>query len=184
MARRPAVKPLGPAATWGLLAAFVVHDLEELATMPACNAQMLSRLRARFPDVPERVWARMRIDGPHAATAIGLMGGLVGAAAAQGARTGGRSAFYQTVLAGFGLHGVVHIGQTALAGRYTPGVVTAPGVIAFSWCAWQRLAAAGVVQQTSTREALSWFALFPVVMAGVHGTARGLRVAAQRVRRR
>ncbi|MGW0520234.1 HXXEE domain-containing protein [Crossiella sp. NPDC003009] len=166
--------------TWGLLAAFAVHDLEELLTMPAHNEQWLRGLRARYPAVPERMWTALRTDGVHTATAIGLMGLLVAAAAAQGARTGGRSEYYQTVLAGFGLHGIVHIGQSLVERRYTPGVVTAPGVIAFSWWAWRRLRKAGLVAGSG---AAYWFAAFPVVLAGVHGGAHGLRALARRLTR-
>jgi len=52
----PSGKGVEPAVTWGLLAAFVVHDLEELVTMPDSSAQLVKRLRARFPGVPDRVW--------------------------------------------------------------------------------------------------------------------------------
>jgi hypothetical protein len=41
---------------------------------------------------------------------MSTMGLLMAAASADGYRTGGRSAFYQTVLLGFGLHGIGHVG--------------------------------------------------------------------------
>lgn len=165
--------------TWGLLAAFVVHDVEELLTMPRFNADLVRRAAERFPDVPDQVWDRLRIDGPQATVAIGLMGVLVGGAAARGASTGGRSPAFQAVLAGFGLHGVTHLAQSALLRRYTPGVVTAPGVVAYSWWAWRRLRAAGLVTDVETRRAASSFALFPLVLGGVHATAYVLRRVAE-----
>ncbi|MEV6110640.1 HXXEE domain-containing protein [Streptomyces sp. NPDC051940] len=111
------------AVSWGLLAAWILNDAEELATM------------ARFGGLPQR-----RVN-----TAIGLMGVLVAAAAADGARTGGRSAFFRTSVAGFGLHGFTHLASAAVLRRYTPGLATAPTVvIPYAWWAARRLRAAGM----------------------------------------
>ncbi|MFE3602502.1 HXXEE domain-containing protein [Streptomyces sp. NPDC059142] len=160
------------AATWGLLAAFVVHDLEELATMPGWADAQVDRWREAHPQVPERVWSTLRVTPGHTATAIGLMGLLVGAAAADGARTGGRSPYFQTVLAGFGLHAATHLAQSAALRGYTPGVVTAPLVVApFSLWAWRELRRAGVLGELDTRRALTSAALFPAAILGVHATA-------------
>ena len=35
--------------TWGLLGAWVVHDLEELATMAPGSRRIVARLRSRYP---------------------------------------------------------------------------------------------------------------------------------------
>jgi hypothetical protein len=171
------------AVTWGLLGAFAVHDLEALVTMPSYNARLVRRLRERYPRVPGRVWSALEMDRVHAATAIGLMGTLVGAAAADGARTGGRSGIYQTMLVGFGLHGVGHLAQSVAARGYTPGVLTSPGVVAFSLWAWRRLRRADVVREGDARGLMSTAALFPAVILGVHGAAHGVRWLARRVRR-
>ncbi|MER8000610.1 HXXEE domain-containing protein [Streptomyces sp. NPDC095613] len=165
-----------PAVTWGLLAAFVVHDLEELATMPGWAVAQADRLREACPRVPERVWSAMRVTPGHAATAIGLMGLVVAAASADGARTGGKSAFFQTVLAGFGLHAVSHVAQSAGLRGYTPGVVTAPLVVApFSLWAWRELRRGGVLKEVDTRGVVTSAALFPVGILGVHAAAFGVR---------
>ena len=172
------------AATWGLLLAFAVHDAEELATMSRWSHRRYERLRARYPDLPPRLLSALRMSPGHAATAIGLVGLVVAAAAADGARTGGRSGFYQTVLAGFGLHAVTHVGQSALARGYTPGVVTAPLVVApFSWWAWQQLRRAGVLRDGGSQSAATAL-LFPAVIAGAHAGAWGLRLLVRRARRR
>ncbi|MFI6702766.1 HXXEE domain-containing protein [Streptomyces sp. NPDC050509] len=164
------------AVTWGLLAAFVVHDLEELATMPGWADAQVDRLREAHPQVPERVWSAIRVTPGHAATAIGLMGLVVGTAAADGARTGGKSPFFQTVLAGFGLHAATHLAQSAALRGYTPGVVTAPLVVApFSLWAWRELRRAGVLGEVDTRRALTSAALFPAGILGVHAAAYGIR---------
>ncbi|MGW8376989.1 HXXEE domain-containing protein [Streptomyces sp. ODS28] len=173
------------AATWGLLLAFAVHDAEELATMPAWAARRADRLEERYPRLPSGVVDALRIDTAHAATAIGLMGGVVAAASAAGAWSGGRSAFYQSVLAGFGLHSLTHLGQSAAARGYTPGVVTAPLVVApFGCWAWARLRRAGVLRETTGRDVGRAALMFPAVAAGVHAGAFALRAAARRKARR
>ncbi|MEV1173094.1 HXXEE domain-containing protein [Nonomuraea sp. NPDC049784] len=149
--------------TWGLLAAWAVHDAEELATM----AGWARKARERWPWVPE-------VSQRHVNVAIGLMGGMVAGASALGARTGGRSPVFQAALLGFGAHGVVHLAQAAVARRYTPGVVTAPlVVIPFSVWAWRRLRAAGVPVRAG---ASGWagVAAFPLAVGGVHALAHAL----------
>lgn len=156
-------------ATWGLLAAWTVHDAEELATM--------SRFSRKSPAwLPE-------LDQTHVTTAIGLMGGLVAAASAAGARTGGRSRFYQAVLVGFGFHAVSHVASAVVLRRYTPGLVTAPLVVApFSLLAVRALRARGV-ELTAGPESFGWL---PVAIGGVHGAAvlfrRAGRLALRRAR--
>jgi hypothetical protein len=174
------VGSVGSAVTWGLLGAWVVHDLEELATMPGFAARKVRGLRARYPKVPERMWSALEIDRTHAATAIGAMGVLISVAAARGAWTGGRSGFYQTVLVGFGGHGLVHLAQGAAFRGYTPGLVTAPGVIAYSAWAWRKLRRAGVARSGDARDMSSYAALFPATILGAHGVA----YAARRLMRR
>lgn len=60
------------------------------------------------------MWQRLEsIDGREFAAAVGVMALVVTAAAADGHRTCGRSAFYQQALNGFGMHGAVHLAQAA-----------------------------------------------------------------------
>ncbi|MFI8850445.1 HXXEE domain-containing protein [Streptomyces sp. NPDC053499] len=141
-------------ATLGLFAAWALHDLEEVAMMPRWTRTRLPELRERIPGVPEAVWARLEsLDGRRFAAAVGVMALVVGAAAADGYRTGGRSAFYQQALTGFGLHGFVHLAQAAATRGYTPGSVTSPLlVIPFTAWARRRLRAAGVLRPTTARD--------------------------------
>ncbi|MEV4472914.1 HXXEE domain-containing protein [Nonomuraea sp. NPDC049504] len=153
---------------WGLLGAWVVHDAEELVTMARWTREARPLLESRFPGVP---WERLEVSQAHAATAIGLMGAVVAGAAAMGARTGGHSPSFQTALAGFGVHGVVHLAQAALFRGYTPGVVTAPLVVLpYAVWAWRRLRAAGV----PTTSKPSGLLALPLVLAGVHALAHAL----------
>jgi hypothetical protein len=165
---------LTAAATWGLLAAWAIHDTEELLTMGGWLDRARPRLRARFPRVPERVWDRLRVSPAQARIAIGAMGVVMAAAAGSGARTGGRSRFYQAALMGFGLHTAGHVAQAVAVRGYTPGVVTAPLVAApFTVWAWRRLGAAGVPR--NARAAAAGAALLlPVTVGACHVVARML----------
>ncbi|MBP2370928.1 HXXEE domain-containing protein [Pseudonocardia parietis] len=115
--------------TWGLFAAWLVHDAEELVMMPRWMARARPRLERRFPSAPATLWRRMEPDQAHTALAIGFVGCLVAAAAYDGDRTDGRSPFFQAVLAGFGAHAVPHVGSAVVTGGYTPGLLTAPTVV-------------------------------------------------------
>ncbi|SDN08459.1 HXXEE domain-containing protein [Allokutzneria albata] len=139
---------------WGLLAAWLVHDAEELLTMAEFS-------RDDDTWLPE-------VDQAHVSTAIGLMSAVIATAAAAGARTGGRSPLFQTVLTGFGLHSLTHLAQSALLRRYTPGLLTAPLVVApYSLWALKRLRDKGIPLKARARS----FAWFPVVLGGAHGAA-------------
>ncbi|MEU0570066.1 HXXEE domain-containing protein [Nonomuraea sp. NPDC005983] len=155
--------------TWGLLAAWAVHDAEELATMARWTRTARPRLEQRYPTVP---WERFELSQKQVNVALGLMAGVMAGASALGARSGGRSPLFQSVLAAFGVHGAVHLAQAAVWRGYTPGVLTAPVVvIPFSVWAWRRLKAAGVPTRTGPTT-LASLAAFPLVTGAVHALAR------------
>jgi hypothetical protein len=159
-------------ATWGLLVAWAVHDAEEVATAPGWARRARPRLERRLPWVPPAVWDRFTSSQAHMALAVGLMGVLVAAAAADGARTGGRSPLYQFVLTGFGAHGFGHLAAAVATGGYAPGVVTSPSVVLpFAWWARRALRRAGVPQAPVPPAAL---ALIPVAIGAAHSGAAGL----------
>lgn len=140
--------------TWGLFLAWAVHDVEELAT----GSEFM-----RHTDLP-----LPKLDQEHMSTAIGLMGGVMAAASAAGAASGGRSPFFQTVLLGFGLHSITHVAPAIVLRRYTPGVATVPLVVApFSLWAIGQLRARGVEFRARPRS----FLWFPVVVGGAHVAA-------------
>ncbi|WP_431043896.1 HXXEE domain-containing protein [Streptomyces sp. P1-3] len=167
---------IGASVTFGLLAAWAVHDAEEVALVPGWGRARVPELRERFPQVPERIWRRLEsIDEREFATAVAGMAVLVAAAAADGHRTGGRSAFYQTALNGFGLHGLVHLAQAAAVRGYTPGSATSPLVVLpFTLWARGRLRRAGVLRPTRPRDAVQGLALAAAATVGSHMLARRL----------
>lgn len=123
------------AATWGLLAAWAVHDAEELATMSSSSRDILSRFPEGVP-IPEE-WREHGVPQRHIVTGIGVMAAVMTAAAADGARTRGASTLYRGTLLGFGLHGFGHLASAAALRRYAPGVVTSPVVVIPFWL-WAR----------------------------------------------
>ncbi|MGW1028724.1 HXXEE domain-containing protein [Streptomyces sp. NPDC002577] len=167
---------VGPEVTFGLLAAWAVHDLEEVAAVPVWVRGRVPELRERFPRVPERIWRRLEsIDGREFATAVAGMAVVVAAAAADGHRTGGRSAFYQGALNGFGLHALVHLAQSAAVRGYTPGAVTSPVVvIPFTLWVRGRLRRAGVLRPARPRDAVQGLVLAAAATAATHVFARRL----------
>ncbi|MGW8794466.1 HXXEE domain-containing protein [Streptomyces althioticus] len=173
---------VGGAVTWGLLGAWAVHDLEELATVPWWLRRQVPELRERFPQVPEGVWRRAETMGAaEFATAVGVMGAVVGTAAAAGRLTGGRSGFYQSALTGFGLHGVMHMAQAAAVRGYTPGSVTSPLVVLpFTLWARGRLRKAGVLRPARPRDAVAGLAAAGAATVASHVVARRLLRPARR----
>ncbi|MFB7715743.1 HXXEE domain-containing protein, partial [Streptomyces sp. NPDC056105] len=128
----------------------------------------------RFPRVPDQIWRQLEsIDEREFARAVAGMAVVVAAAAVDGYRTGGRSAFYQGALNGFGLHGLVHLAQAAAVRGYTPGSVTSPlVVIPFTLWARGRLRRAGVLRPAGPRDAVQGLALAAAATAGAHLMAR------------
>ena len=141
-------------ATAGLFAAWMAHDLEELATMSDNSRIVVTRLPDWLP-VP----ASVRDHGlteRYVATGITTVGLVIAAAAVRGYRTQGRSAFYQTVLLGFGLHGFGHLGMSLLTGGYISGVATSPVIVIPFWLwAARALNQAGVPNRRSIPTAIT-----------------------------
>lgn len=159
---------MSPAVTWGLLAAWAVHDAEEWLTMSGWTVRAAERAQRQFPRVSPRLWSLVRMSRLRVTVAVLSVGVLIAVAAGAGAGTDGRSALYQAVLIGFGLHSVVHLGQSVAYRGYTPGVVTAIVVVApFSWWAWHRLRQAGVAD-AGGGAVLTVVILFPVTMITAH----------------
>ncbi|MEV5410847.1 HXXEE domain-containing protein [Thermopolyspora sp. NPDC052614] len=161
------------AATWGLLAAWAVHETEEAVVMARWLRANLPKLRERFPKVPDSTWERLERDMTPARVrlAIGLMGVLMAAASADGARTGGRSFLYRTALAAYGWHGVIHLAQTAAYRGYTPGAATAPVVVVpFAVWAWRQLRKSGIDGELGRTSAAA-LVLFTGGLAASHAIA-------------
>lgn len=122
-----------PAVTWGLLVSWLVHDLEEVATVGAFAHAYERRFGRRLPVTPEQM-----------AVAVTVMGLLVGVASARGASSGGRSTLFRQVLLAHAAHSVSHVGASVVMRSYTPGVVSAAAVVGpHGWWALRRLRETG-----------------------------------------
>ncbi|MCR8671938.1 HXXEE domain-containing protein, partial [Agrococcus sp. HG114] len=135
-------------ATWGLLGAWALHDLEEGLTMPGWTARVADGLDRRGLAAVGRV---VRRSPAEVWTAIGLVGLPFAAAAAEGARTRGRSALFQGALLGYGLHAITHVGSAVVGRAYTPGLATTPVLVAgFSIAAAGELLRLSLIQNSET----------------------------------
>ena len=169
-------RSVSPAVSYGLLLAWAVHDLEEVLAFERWTRTAVPRLRERFPRVPTLVWRRLEsADAQEFALAVALVGVFMAVASAAGQASGGRSRYFQLMLAGFGLHAVGHVAASAGARGYTPGVVTAPLVAApfAAWAMW-RLKAAGIWEKLSGRDVVPGTALALAVFVGSRAVARAL----------
>ncbi|MET7381773.1 HXXEE domain-containing protein [Streptomyces sp. NPDC005526] len=166
----------GPAVTLGLLAAWALHDAEELALLPGWLRRNVPVLRERLPRVPDAVWRRAEsLDAREFTVAVGVMAAIVAAASAAGHATGGRSAGYQAALNGFGLHGLVHLAQAAAVRGYAPGSATSPVlVVPFTLWARGRLRRAGVLRPTRPRDLAVGLGLAGAATVVSHAVARRL----------
>ena len=135
-------------ATTGLFAAWMTHDLEELATMSGNSRILITRLPGW---VPMPASAREQgLTSRYVACGVAAVGLVVAAAAVDGYRTQGRSAFYQNALLGFGLHGLGHLGMSLLTRGYASGAATSPTIVLPFWLwATRALNQAGVPNRRS-----------------------------------
>lgn len=156
-------------ATAGLFAAWALHDAEEWVSMAPTSQQTLSRLPRVLP-IPEELRAQ-GISQEQVNAALAMMAVVMGAAAAEGYRTGGRSWFFQNVLHVYGLHGFSHLAACAATRGYASGAATSPVfVIPFWWWARRELRRNGVPDKARTVS----YAAFPVLGFAVHSVARRL----------
>src|SRR3954469_14205854 len=118
---------------WLLPLALVIHDCEELATIPAwlaAHGASVSGLLPRTLGLSEASLI-LTMDRPQLMLAMGaillLLTGVT--AAASFSRSMAALYIYGLVLGGFFLHGFGHLAQGILLRGYTPGLVTAALVV-------------------------------------------------------
>lgn len=122
------------AAIWLLPVAFLLHDGEEIATMPtwvARNRVALDRI-AELGDAA--AWTVANLPATTGEVAVAVAFELLLILAATGAlalrlRRGPALHFYSAVLGALLLHVVTHVAQAIVFRGYTPGVVSAVVVI-------------------------------------------------------
>ncbi|WDF35273.1 HXXEE domain-containing protein (plasmid) [Arthrobacter agilis] len=102
-----------------LLAAWLVHDIEEACTLPATSKVISARLGT----------PRVQVSPAQSTLAIALMGLLVTGACTRGIHTSGDSRFFRLVLAGLEAHVLTHVVASVILTRYTAGLITAPLVM-------------------------------------------------------
>ena len=150
-------------ATSGLFFAWLTHDIEEYVTMPDHPHPFTGSAHWLPEDLREHGPSRAQVN-----LALSAVGVLMAAASIDGYRTRGRSAFYQSMLFGYGMHGFLHLASAAAARGYTSGSATSlPIVLPFWAMASKALKDDGVV----LKPRLWTVPAFPVLALAVHGTA-------------
>lgn len=118
------------AAVWLLPLAFVIHDGEEILTMPRWIAEhrpLLERI-AHTGTPARRVVDNLPTTTAQVAIAVAVELAVLLLATvlfSRGPRPGFALYLYAAALGVFTAHSLTHLGQTLLLGAYTPGVVTA-----------------------------------------------------------
>jgi hypothetical protein len=119
---------------WMLPAAFVLHDAEELATMPAWAALHRSQIETLLATVGAAgAAAALPTTAAQVAVAMALMLAIFIVVTA-GAWSRPTSRLWRMVYGGllgaFFVHAFIHVAQSLAFGGYTPGVITAVLVVA------------------------------------------------------
>ena len=119
---------------WLLPAAFLVHDTEELFTVPSWVVAHRSQLAdfARRAGLSEDAVDRLPASLSAFAGAVAILLVLFLGVTWGATRTRGRGPLqfvFALLLGGFFVHGFTHLGQALFFGGYTPGSVTAAVVV-------------------------------------------------------
>jgi len=143
------------AAAWLLPLAFVIHDGEEILTMPrwiADHRPLLERI-AHSGAPARRVVDNLPTTTAQVAVAVAVELAVLLLATvlfSRGPRPGPALYFYAAALGVFTAHSLTHLGQTLLLGAYTPGVVTAVLIVpAAGVYLYKRLFEAGLLSRRS-----------------------------------
>ena len=152
------------AVSLGLFAAWAAHDAEEWLTMSGQSAELMKRVPSWVP-LPDELRERGMSQGQYEAALL-VMAGLMASAAVAGARTGGRSRWFQWALDAYGLHGFGHLASAVLLRRYTSGSVTSPVVVIPFWL-WARKALAAEGVPVRDVKPLSVLPLVPIIWAAL-----------------
>ena len=112
---------------WLLPVSWLVHDLEEIATIEWWSRRWKHSERDDISTVQRRLVRVLASGRRRFALAVALVGCVVVGATVLGVSdpNGVGMVVYITVLGGYFLHAFVHLGQSIVLRGYTPGLVTA-----------------------------------------------------------
>jgi hypothetical protein len=159
---------------WLVPLTWLVHDAEELVTLPRWHTRNEAALRAlarRSASTRRLVSSLSDSRDTFAVAAV-----LVGATVAKVSDPDGVGLLvFAVCLGGYGLHGVVHVAQAAVFGGYVPGVVTGVVlVVPTAGYVYWRLLGEGLLSTAGVAgTALGGLVVFlSAVLAATHLTAR------------
>ena len=115
---------------WLLPGSWLVHDLEEVATIEGWSQRWKHTGQNDLSTVQRRLAGVLASGRRRFTLAVALVGCVVVGATVLGVSdpNGVGMVVYVTVLGGYFLHAFVHLGQSLVLRGYTPGLVTAVSV--------------------------------------------------------
>jgi Protein of unknown function with HXXEE motif len=155
--------------------AWALHDLEEVLTMGAWSGRAAERIHERFPRIPRPVVQAVETTPTQATVAVGVIGGIVTWSSLRALRSRSvDTGLFLPALAAYTGHAFTHLGESAVAGGYTPGAITSPLIVLpYSVWAWQTLRHAGLAdRQRVLRAAGLGMALMAPAIFGAQALAR------------
>jgi hypothetical protein len=116
---------------WLLPASWLVHDLEEIATVEGWSRRWKHSERDDLSTVQRRLVGLLASGRRRFTLAVALVGVVLVGATVLGVSdpSGVGMVVYVTVLGGYFLHAFVHLGQSLVFRGYTPGLVTAVSLV-------------------------------------------------------
>jgi hypothetical protein len=155
---------------WLLPTSWLIHDLEEIATIDGWSRRWDLRESDDLTSVQRRLVGAVASTRRRFTIAVALVGCVVVGATVAGVvdSNGIGIGVYTTILGGYFLHAFVHVGQAVVFRGYTPGLVTAAFVvIPVSLGLYWRLLSAGLVDiGTVTTTGLFGLVLFVPIVVG------------------
>ncbi|WP_318569022.1 HXXEE domain-containing protein [Salinigranum marinum] len=139
---------------WLLPVSWLVHDLEEIATIDRWSRRWGLRKSDDLTPLQRRLVGVLTSTRRRFTVAVGFVGCVVVGATAAGTfdPNGPGILIYTTILGGYFLHSFVHVGQSIVFRGYTPGLATAISVvIPVSILLYWRLLSAGLVDIGTVR---------------------------------
>lgn len=134
------------ALIWSFPLAFLLHDLEEIATMETF-------VHATRESTPSFLRDLSEIKTPQVVLGVALEFVLITFSSLLASRAARNMHLFTLVLAGFYIHAFGHLASAIVLRRYTPGVITSLLVVLpFSRYVYRRLSQAGIISKSDWKQ--------------------------------
>lgn len=119
--------PVDGLVLWLLPVSWLVHDLEEIASIEGWSQRWEPTRRDDISRVQRQIVGLLASGRRRFTLAVAIVGCVIIGATVVGVSdpNGIGMVFYLTILGGYFLHAFVHLGQSLVFRGYTPGLITA-----------------------------------------------------------